>query len=129
MQLLAQRLAFRFGSGHRPLGALIGLGVLRRTRLRRLGALDLLKRLSRFSTTLMRRIERVLLTLHSTAHRGERRSRSLCGAAQSSEGHLVLGDQRALLGDVDVEGVEFDSRGHDRATGLGSSILGISDTR
>ncbi len=59
-----------------------------------------------------RRVEGALLAFDGGLHRGESGCRGLRRAAQRGDPHVVLRDERALRGDVGVEGVEFGAGAH-----------------
>ena len=128
VQALPKGLALGLRSRGGALCALVGGRVFGRRSFGRLRVVDGLEGLRGLASAHVRRLEGVLLTEHRSPDSSEGGCGGIRSSAQSRHPHVVCGDEGALLGDVDVERVEFGTRVHHFATGRCRRILGISET-
>ena len=126
MQPFAQPTHIRFGIGRLALSPVVRGGVLCGRAFRYEFGIDACELRLRLRAAGEGGLERQTLTLHAGAHRGQGGCGGFRRPAQRGDAHVVLGDERALSGDVHIERVEFGASADDVAGGFGRGILRIA---
>ena len=129
VQPLPQRAHLGLGVGGVALRALVRGGMLGRGCLGHEIGIDGGERLFGFGAAGEGGVEGALLTLDAGVDGVEARGRGLGGAAQAREAHVVLRHERALRGDVGVEGIELRSGADDVTPRGGRGILRVAQPR